>query len=101
MVDATKKSTSFVLKHCSMCTDYMEKQVQYEVMSSQYQTAANVATAAYDRVNAAYDQVRMPSSGTFDLEGAIRASMHNFDDVAKMASTMFDEDSVVDSVEAR
>lgn len=85
MVDATKKSSSWVISYCGMCTNYMDKQVQYEIMAQRFQGAAEAVRP----------------SGTFDLQGAIGACHQNFDDIKATAASLFDEQSVVDSVEVR
>merc|ERR1740130_1697271 len=46
LVGATKKCNSLVLDYCSMCTGYMDKQVQYEVMQQSYQAMASDAAKA-------------------------------------------------------
>ena len=89
MVDATKKSTSWVVDTCSMCTEYMDKQVQYEIMSQRFQGAAEAASAS------------LRPSGTFDLQSAVGACHQNFDDIKATAAMMFDEESVVESVDHR
>jgi len=101
LVGATKKCNSLVLDYCSMCTGYMDKQVQYEVMQQSYQAMASDAAKA----TAVASAFLIPSSSnngtssgsTFDF-----ANCNYYDnEVHEMASHMFDEDSVVDSVSIR
>lgn len=89
LVDASKRTSSWVVDSCGLCTNYMDKQVQYEIMSQRIQGAAEAATAA------------IRPSGTFDIQGAIASCHQNFDDIKATAASMFDEQSVVDSVELR
>ena len=89
MVDATKRSTSWVVENCGMCTQYVDRQVQYEIMAQRFQGAAHAATSS------------LRPSGTFDIEAAVAACHQNFDDIKATAAMMFDEDSVVESVELR
>lgn len=89
IVDTTKKTSSWVVDYCSMCTEYMDKQVQYEIMAQRFQGAAEAASSS------------LRPSGTFDIQGAIGACHQNFDDIKATAAGMFDEQSVVDSVEIR
>ena len=89
MVDTTKKTSSWVVDYCSMCTEYMDKQVQYEIMAQRFQGAAEAASST------------LRPSATFDIQGAIGACHQNFDDIKATAASMFDEQSVVDSVEVR
>ena len=85
IVDASKRSSTWAVNYCSICTNYMDKQVQYEIMSQQLQGAADAIRPA----------------GTFDIQGAIASCQQNFDDIKATAAGMFDEQSVVDSVELR
>jgi hypothetical protein len=92
MVDASKKSSSWVVDYCSMCTEYMDKQVQYEMMASKFQGAAEAAQAA---------TATLRPKGSFDLQTAVGACHQNFDDIKATAKMMFDEESVVESVDLR
>ena len=82
MVDVSKKCNTWVVEYCTMCTNYMDKQVQYEVMS---QAAKATATA-------------LRPAGTFDLQGSLAGYANCHHDVRDI---MFDEESVVESVISR
>lgn len=88
MVTATKRCNTWVVDYCAMCTEYMDKQVQHEIMSARFQEAADAAS-------------NLRNTGTFDLQGAVGACHQNFDDIAATAAMMFDEESVVESVDGR
>ena len=85
MVGASKNCSSWVVDSCGMCTDYMDKQVQYEMMAQRFQDTAN----------------SLKSSGTFDIHKAVASCQSNFDDIKATAAMMFDEESVVESVDVR
>ncbi|OEU08609.1 hypothetical protein FRACYDRAFT_249500 [Fragilariopsis cylindrus CCMP1102] len=93
LVDVSKICNTWVVEYCTMCTNYMDKQVQYEttgIMSQYVNNAANKATSLLSR-----------PAGTFDLQGSLAgyANCHgNTDNVRDM---MFDEESVVESVISR
>lgn len=92
LVDATKKCNRIVVDNCTVCTDYMDKQVQYEVM----QQAASAATSSLRRTS------EQASSGTFDIKRAMMCGAEEqYHEVADLAATMFDEQSVVESVISR
>ena len=89
LVGTSKKTSSWVVDYCSMCTEYMDKQVQYEIMAQRFQGAAEAASSS------------LRPAGTFDIQRAIGACHQNFDGIKRTAASMFDEESVVDSVEIR
>mmetsp|Transcript_5904 Transcript_5904/g.12821 ORF Transcript_5904/g.12821 Transcript_5904/m.12821 type:complete len:120 (+) Transcript_5904:214-573(+) len=86
MVGASKNCSSWIVDSCGMCTGYMDKQVQYEMMAQRFQDTAN----------------SLKSSGTtFDIQKAVASCQSNFDDIKATAAMMFDEESVVESVDVR
>ncbi|VEU34163.1 unnamed protein product [Pseudo-nitzschia multistriata] len=85
MVGASKNCSSWVVGYCGMCTDYMDKQVQYEIMAQRFQETAN----------------NLKPTGTFDIQKAMASCHSNFDDIKATAARMFDEDSVVESIDLR
>ena len=96
LVDVSKKCNTWVVEYCTMCTNYMDKQVQYEsgiIMSQYVNNAANKATSLLSR----------PSAGTFDLQGSLAgyANCHNGNTTDNVRDMMFDEESVVESVISR
>eukprot|EP00536_Pseudo-nitzschia_multiseries_P017236 jgi/Psemu1/314188/fgenesh1_kg.1445_\ len=63
----------------------MDKQVQYEMMAQRFQdTAASIKP-----------------SDTFDIQKAVASCHTNFEDIKATAAMMFDEESVVESVDDR
>jgi hypothetical protein len=90
MVNASKKSSSWIVESCGMCTEYMDKQVQYEIMSQRFQGAAQAASSSLRSTGA-----------NFDIHAAVGACHQNFDDIKATAAMMFDEESVVESVDMR
>lgn len=92
LVDASKKSSTWAVDYCGLCTNYMDKQVQYEIMAQRFQGAAASAAEAASSLR---------PSGTFDLQAAVGACHQNFDDIKATAAMMFDEESVVESVVSR
>ena len=74
MVKATKRSTSWVV-NSGIFTDYMDRQVRYEII----QTASSSS---------------LSPSNTFDYQNVD-------DDIKATAAIMFDEQSVVESVDLR
>jgi len=94
MVTATKRCNTWVVDYCTMCTEYMDKQVQYEIMSARFQDLTRNNTVGTGSTSAS-------TSTTFDLQGAVGACHQNFDDIAATAAMMFDEESVVESVDGR
>jgi hypothetical protein len=88
IVNAAQVCNSLMSEYCGLCTFYIDKQVQYELISSAAREPA----------------VSFPS-GTFDLQsedyfgvGGRRVAAR---DVAAAAMMLFDEESVVDSVASR
>lgn len=107
LVGATKKCNSLVLTYCSMCTGYMDKQVQYEVMQQSYQAMASDAAKA---TATAASMFQFPPSSNAGTASSNSSSTMTFDfancnyydhEVQDMATEMFDEDSVVDSISMR
>ena len=98
LVDVSKICNTWVVEYCTMCTNYMDKQVQYEttgiVMSQYVNNAANKATSLLSR---------RPSAGTFDLQGSLAgyANCHIGNTTDNVRDMMFDEESVVESVISR
>lgn len=41
IVDASKKSSSWIVDVCGICTGYMDKQVQYELMAQHFPESLN------------------------------------------------------------
>lgn len=87
MVDVSKKCNTWVVEYCTMCTNYMDKQVQYEVMSQATTRGTTALSAIYQR-----------PAGTFDLQGSLAGYANCHHDVRDI---MFDEESVVESVISR
>ena len=90
MVNASKKSSSWIIESCGMCTGYMDKQVQYEIMSQRFQGATEAASSSL-----------RSTAATFNIQAAVGACHQNFDDIKTTAAMMFDEESVVESVDMR
>jgi hypothetical protein len=87
LVDVSKKCNTWVVEYCTMCTNYMDKQVQYEVMSQATTRGTTALSAIYQR-----------PAGTFDLQGSLAGYANCHHDVRDI---MFDEESVVESVISR
>lgn len=85
LVDANKTCSSWVINSCGFCTEYMDKQVQYEMMAQRFQDTAR----------------SFKPTGTFDIQKAVASCQSNFDDIKATAAMMFDEESVVESVDHR
>jgi hypothetical protein len=83
VVETAKVCNSLVLEYCSLCTVYIDKQVQYELISG----------------GGRFDSLMMPSSKAFDLNDAYREEY--FRHTGDSDTRMFDEDSVVESVNSR
>eukprot|EP00537_Pseudo-nitzschia_pungens_P011294 CAMPEP_0172382542 /NCGR_PEP_ID=MMETSP1061-20121228/498_1 /TAXON_ID=37318 /ORGANISM="Pseudo-nitzschia pungens, Strain cf. pungens" /LENGTH=143 /DNA_ID=CAMNT_0013110465 /DNA_START=81 /DNA_END=513 /DNA_ORIENTATION=- len=83
MVGATKNCSSWIVDYCGMCTEYMDKQVQYEMMAQRFQDTAN----------------SLKPAETFDIQKAVASCRTNFEDIKVTAAMMFDEESVVESVD--
>ena len=97
LVDVSKICNTWVVEYCTMCTNYMDKQVQYEtntgiVMSQYVNNAANKATSLLSR-----------PAGTFDLQGSLAgyANCHIGNTTDNVRDMMFDEESVVESIISR
>jgi hypothetical protein len=91
IVNAAQICNSLVAEYCGLCTFYIDKQVQYELISN---TTANVLPSA--------------SLSTFDLHAEYYLGHQNHQhspraarDVAEAARMLFDEESVVESVSSR
>jgi len=105
LVGATKKCNSLVLTYCSMCTGYMDKQVQYEVMQQSYQAMASDAAKATATAASMFQFPPSSNAGSSNSSSVMTfdfANCNYYDnDVQDMATEMFDEDSVVDSISTR
>jgi len=107
MVTATKRCNTWVVDYCTMCTEYMDKQVQYEIMAARFQGAAEAASATLRGGGPASSSAAASTTdagvgaATFDLQGTVASCHQNFDDIKATAAMMFDEASVVESVDGR
>jgi hypothetical protein len=95
IVNAASICNSLVTEYCGLCTFYIDKQVQYELIAGSNASHAGFITDSY-----------LPSS-TFQLQhheeyfGTMDGRQRAVRDVNQAASMLFDEDSVVESISSR
>mmetsp|Transcript_15258 Transcript_15258/g.24736 ORF Transcript_15258/g.24736 Transcript_15258/m.24736 type:complete len:173 (-) Transcript_15258:195-713(-) len=106
IVQAASICNSLVTEYCGLCTVYIDKQVQYELLGGT--AAAATSAAAADTTRKQYTTT-LPSS-VLDLQHYYFSDMYYcgatgrdqaMRDLSAAASMLFDEDSVVESVSSR